>query len=378
MSSGPNGLDQLTAGAKPPRAASSLGKAQTPVLSISGLTTSFIRDGQWIPVVRNVSLDVAAKETVAIVGESGSGKSVTALSIMRLIPRESGRIQGSIKLAGRDLLTLPEQAMQDVRGNEVAMVFQEPMTSLNPVLTIGFQIAEALIYHRGMSRSAAEAETIRLLERVRIPAAKSRFHEYPHRFSGGMRQRVMIAMALACKPKLLIADELRTALDVTIQAQILSLIKEIQAEEGMAVLFITHDMGVVAEISDRTLVTYNGEQIETGTTAAIFAAPQAPYTQSLLSAVPKIGSMAGRARPMRFPVVDRTTGVSDTPSEVSDTVDREAPPLLSVRGLTTRFDIRAGVFATVKGRVHAVENITFELQPGETLALVGESGCGKS
>jgi peptide/nickel transport system ATP-binding protein len=227
-----------------------------PVLSIAGPTTSFMRDRQWIQVVRNVSFDVAAKETVAIVGESGSGKSVTALSIMRLIPQESGRIQGSIKLAGRDLLLLPEQSMKDVRGNEVAMIFQEPMTSLNPVLTIGSQIAEALIYHRGLSRRAAEAETIRLIERVRIPAAKSRFHEHPHRFSGGMRQRVMIAMALACKPKLLIADEPTTALDVTIQAQILELLKVLQEEEGMSILFITHDMGVVAEIADRTVVPW--------------------------------------------------------------------------------------------------------------------------
>jgi peptide/nickel transport system ATP-binding protein len=349
---------------------------EKPILSVANLETSFRIDGLWRPVVRGVSFDIAPRETLAVVGESGSGKSVTALSIMRLTPPENSRIEGSIRLEGMELLDLKD--MRDLRGNAVAMIFQEPMTSLNPVLTIGFQVAEALMLHRGLSRSEADAEAVRLLERVRIPAAKSRFNDHPHLFSGGMRQRVMIAMALACKPKLLIADEPTTALDVTIQAQILSLIKEIQAEEGMAVLFITHDMGVVAEISDRTLVMYNGEQIETGTTAAIFAAPQAPYTQSLLSAVPKIGSMAGRARPMRFPVVDRTTGVSDTPSEVSDTVDREAPPLLSVRGLTTRFDIRAGVFATVKGRVHAVENITFELQPGETLALVGESGCGKS
>ena len=233
-------------------------ETRNPVLSISGLTTSFMRDGQWIPVVRNVSFDVAAKETVAIVGESGSGKSVTALSVMRLIPQQSGRIEGSIKLEGRDLLTLPDRAMQDVRGNDVAMIFQEPMTSLNPVLTVGFQIAEALIYHRGMSRREAEAETIRLLERVRIPAAKSRFHEYPHRFSGGMRQRVMIAMALACKPKLLIADEPTTALDVTIQAQILELLKALQQEEDMSILFLTHDMGVVAEIADRTVVMYDG------------------------------------------------------------------------------------------------------------------------
>jgi len=348
------------------------------VLSISGLTTSFIRDGQRTPVVRNVSFDVAAKETVAIVGESGSGKSVTALSIMRLIPRESGRIQGSIKLAGRDLLTLPEQAMQDVRGNEVAMIFQEPMTSLNPVLTIGFQIAEALIYHRGMSRSAAEAETIRLLEKVRIPAAKSRFHEYPHRFSGGMRQRVMIAMALACKPKLLIADEPTTALDVTIQAQILELLKVLQEEEDMSILFITHDMGVVAEIADRTVVMYDGQAVETDSTAQIFAAPSHPYTRALLSAVPRLGSMEGRARPMRFPIVDKVTGTSDEPTETPDTVATTERPVLEVANLTTRFAIRSGLFGKVSGRVHAVENISFSLHAGETLALVGESGCGKS
>jgi peptide/nickel transport system ATP-binding protein len=350
----------------------------TPVLSISGLTTSFMRDRQWMPVVRNVSFDVAARETVAIVGESGSGKSVTALSIMRLIPPESGRIQGSIKLAGRDLLMLPDTAMRDVRGNEVAMIFQEPMTSLNPVLTIGFQIAESLIYHRGLSRSQAKAEAIRLLEKVRIPAAKSRFDEYPHRFSGGMRQRAMIAMALACKPKLLIADEPTTALDVTIQAQILELLKVLQEEEGMSILFITHDMGVVAEIADRTVVMYDGEAVETGRTTQIFAAPSHPYTRALLAAVPRLGSMAGRARPMRFPIVDKVTGASDVPTETPDTAAIAKRPILEVANLTTRFAIRSGLFGRVSGRVHAVENISFGLHAGETLALVGESGCGKS
>jgi peptide/nickel transport system ATP-binding protein len=349
-----------------------------PVLSISGLTTSFVRDTQWIPVVRNVSFDVGARETVAIVGESGSGKSVTALSIMRLIPPESGRIQGSIKLAGRDLLVLPDTAMRDVRGNEVAMIFQEPMTSLNPVLTIGFQIAESLIYHRGMSGPEAKAEAIRLLEKVRIPAAKSRFEEYPHRFSGGMRQRAMIAMALACKPKLLIADEPTTALDVTIQAQILELLKVLQEEEGMSILFITHDMGVVAEIADRTVVMYDGEAVETGQTEQIFAAPSHPYTRALLAAVPRLGSMEGRARPMRFPIVDKVTGASDEPTETPDTAATAERPVLEVANLTTRFAIRSGLFGKVSGRVHAVENISFGLHAGETLALVGESGCGKS
>ncbi|RXH02150.1 ABC transporter ATP-binding protein [Bradyrhizobium vignae] len=352
--------------------------AEAPVLSVAGLTTSFMLDRRWIPVVRDVSFDIAPRETVAIVGESGSGKSVTALSIMRLIPQEVGRVEGRIMLAGRDLLGLPEASMKDIRGNDVAMIFQEPMTSLNPVLTIGFQIAEALIQHRGLSRAAAEAETIRLLDRVRIPAATSRFHEHPHRFSGGMRQRVMIAMALACKPKLLIADEPTTALDVTIQAQILELLKELQREEAMSILFITHDMGVVAEIADRTVVMYGGQAVELDATSRIFAAPSHPYTRALLAAVPRLGSMDGRARPMRFPIVDKVTGTLDEPAETPDTVSTAERPLLEVSGLTTRFPIRSGLFGKVSGRVHAVENVSFTLRAGETLALVGESGCGKS
>jgi peptide/nickel transport system ATP-binding protein len=348
----------------------------TPVLSIRNLTTSFRVDRAWRSVVEDLSFDIAPRETVAVVGESGSGKSVTALSVMRLLPPANSRVEGRIALDGRELLPLPEAEMRSVRGNEIAMIFQEPMTSLNPVLTVGFQVSEALVYHRDMDRTAAEAEALRLFERVRIPAARSRFHEYPHRFSGGMRQRVMIAMALACRPKLLIADEPTTALDVTIQAQILELIKMLQEEEGMSVLFITHDMGVVAEIADRVVVMYKGKAVETGATADVFRTPRAPYTRALLSAVPRLGSMAGRRRPMRFPVVDIETGGSDEPTETPDTVaDR---PLLEVSELVTRFDIRGGVLSRVKGRVHAVEKVSFALHAGETLALVGESGCGKS
>lgn len=353
-------------------------KPIAPVLSVSNLTTSFLADGQWRPVVRNVSFDVAPGETVAIVGESGSGKSVTSLSIMRLLQQDKSRIEGKIMLGGKDILALPENQMRAVRGNDVAMIFQEPMTSLNPLFTVGQQISEALLCHHPISRAEAKAETVRLLEKVRIPAAKSRFDEYPHRFSGGMRQRVMIAMALASKPKLLIADEPTTALDVTIQGQILDLIKLLQDEEGASVLFITHDMGVVAEIADRTVVMYGGEAVETGKTEDIFARPQHPYTRSLLSAVPILGSMKGHSRPLRFPVVDRATGSSDTPVEAADTVQREAEPLLDVRNLTTRFNIHSGMFGQLEGRVHAVENLSFTLQSGETLSLVGESGCGKS
>ncbi|KTS11328.1 glutathione ABC transporter ATP-binding protein [Methylobacterium radiotolerans] len=349
-----------------------------PILSVSDLTVSFRSDWRWREVVHGVSFDVGPRETVALVGESGSGKSVSALSILRLLPRDASRIGGRVRFAGRELLAAPEAEMRRVRGDSIAMIFQEPMTSLNPVLTIGFQIAEALIRHRGLSRSAAEAEALRLLDKVRIPAARSRLHEYPHRFSGGMRQRVMIAMALACRPKLLIADEPTTALDVTIQAQILDLIKSLQDEEGMSVLFITHDMGVVAEIADRTVVMYRGRAVEAGPTARIFDAPAEPYTRALLAAVPRLGTMAGRPRPMRFPVVDRATGLAAPTPETPDTVRAAERPVLEVRDLTTRFDIRSGLLGRVTGRVHAVERVSFSLAAGETLALVGESGCGKS
>ena len=349
-----------------------------PVLSVENLTTSFMVDGAWKPVVQNVSFAVAPGETVAIVGESGSGKSVTSLSIMRLLQADTSRIDGCVMLDGRDILTLPETEMRKVRGNDVAMIFQEPMTSLNPLFTIGDQISEALLCHSAISKRDAKAETIRLLEKVRIPAAASRFDEYPHRFSGGMRQRVMIAMALASRPKLLIADEPTTALDVTIQGQILDLIKTLQEEEGTSVLFITHDMGVVAEIADRTVVMYRGEQVETGLTSDIFFRAKHPYTRALLSAVPVLGSMNGKDRPMRFPIVDPATGVSDIPVQTTDTVASGKRPVLEVRNLTKRFDIHSGLFGRLTSRVHAVENVSFDLHAGETLSLVGESGCGKS
>ena len=349
-----------------------------PILSVQDLRVSFRVEGAWRPVVHGVSFEIATGETVALVGESGSGKSVTALSCMRLTAPGSSRLEGRVLLEGRDLLALPESAMRGVRGNEIAMIFQEPMTSLNPVLTIGFQIGEALRLHRGLSRVEAEAEVVRLLDKVRIPAARSRLHDYPHRFSGGMRQRVMIAMALACRPKLLIADEPTTALDVTIQAQILDLIKSLQDEEGMSVLFITHDMGVVAEIADRTVVMLDGRAVESGTTARLFAGADHPYTRALLASVPRLGSMRGIARPMRFPIVDRKTGLPDQPKEEPETVRASVRPVLEVSDLTTRFDIRGGLLGRVQGRVHAVEGVSFSLQPGETLSLVGESGCGKS
>ncbi len=349
-----------------------------PVMTVSGLKTSFRRKGIWLPVVRDVSFDIHAGETLALVGESGSGKSVTAMSIMRLYSPDSCRIEGSVRLEGEELTTLPERRMREVRGNRIAMIFQEPMTSLNPSLTIGDQISEVLIAHRGLSLADAMKETLGLLEKVRIPSARTRLGEYPHQLSGGMRQRIMIAMALACRPRLLIADEPTTALDVTIQAQILELIKLLQEEEGMAVLFITHDMGVVAEIADRTLVMYKGEAIEGGQTEQIFALPQRGYTKALLSAVPKLGSMRGEPSPARFPQVDTESGEPVEMPPVQDTVSGDPTPLLQVRDLVTRFDIGGGFLGSTSGRVHAVEKVSFDLKAGETLALVGESGCGKS
>ncbi|MBD9528545.1 ABC transporter ATP-binding protein [Paracoccus sp. PAR01] len=341
-----------------------------PILSVQNLTTAFRTSEGWREVVRDISFDIHAGETLAVVGESGSGKSVTALSAMRLLPKDKARSTGRILLEGRDLLTLPEHQMRAVRGGRIGMIFQEPMTSLNPVFTIGNQLAEALVLHRDMSWKQAEAEALRLMERVRIPSARARLHEYPHKFSGGMRQRVMIAMALACKPRLLIADEPTTALDVTIQAEILSLIAELQREENMAVLFITHDMGVVAEVADRTVVMYRGDMIETGDTPQLFAAPGQPYTRALLASIPRLGAMAGSVTPRRFPQVDGATGVATEGAQLPPP-PKATQPVVKVSNLSIRFDLP-------QGRVHAVEDVSFDLHPGETLALVGESGCGKS
>jgi len=346
-----------------------------PLLEVKNLSTRFATTRGEFIAVDDVSFSVAAGQTLALVGESGSGKSVTAMSIMRLLPSPPARIaSGQVLLQGQDLLQLPERAMRQVRGNRVAMIFQEPMTSLNPALTIGFQIGEALRLHRGMDAAAAQAETLRLLEKVRIPAAHTRVREHPHRFSGGMRQRVMIAMALACRPQLLIADEPTTALDVTIQAQILHLIKTLQAEEGMAVLFITHDMGVVAEIAERTIVMRHGKVVEAGTTEQIFARAEHPYTQELLAAVPRLGSAPHPDQAMHF--VRQALG--GAANDATGNAIGNATGNATGNAMVTRFDIRGGLLGQVSARVHAVENVSFTLHGGQTLALVGESGCGKT
>ena len=348
------------------------------LLQVSALAVSFRKGGEWRNVVRDVNFSVSAGETVAIVGESGSGKSVTSLALTRLLPQDMTKVSGRALFRGQNLFDLTEQQMEKIRGDRISMIFQEPMTSLNPVMTIGAQIAEAIRVHRKVSRAEARAEALAMMDRVRIPSAKSRFDEFPHQFSGGMRQRVMIAAALVCKPDLLIADEPTTALDVTIQAQVIELIKELQAETGMGVIFITHDMGVVAEVADRTLVMYQGDVIETGTTAQIFNGPAKTYTRALLAAVPKLGSMNDAAAPVPYPTFNLTTGEMTPPQDRPDTLRPEEPPLLEVEGVIKRFDQRSPVLKRVVSRVHAVENVSLKLRRGETLSIVGESGCGKS
>ncbi|OZI77869.1 ABC transporter ATP-binding protein [Bordetella genomosp. 12] len=261
----------------------------TPVLELRQLRTEFRIGGAWHAAVRDVSLTVASNETLAVVGESGSGKSVTALSVLRLLPAAGARhAGGQILLEGRDIAPLPEKQMMRLRGDAIAMIFQEPMTSLNPTMTVGDQIAEAIRQHRKLSWAEARKLALQALQEVKIPAAEKRFDAYPHQFSGGMRQRVMIAMALACKPRVLLADEPTTALDVTIQAQILTLLSELKSAHGMAVVFITHNLGVVAQIADRVAVMYAGEVVETADVQTLFARPLHPYTEALLKAMPRV------------------------------------------------------------------------------------------
>ena len=263
------------------------------LLEIKGLKTHFKTDDGWLHAVDGVDMAIDAGETLGVVGESGCGKSVTAMSVLKLVPMPPGRIvAGQILWQGRDLVPLAADEMRRIRMKEIAIVFQEPMTSLNPVYTIGVQIGEALRLHEGLSRRAATARAVEMLERVHIPTPERRVHDYPHQFSGGMRQRVMIAMALSCSPKLLIADEPTTALDVTIQAQILDLLAELKSEFGMAVMLITHAMGVVAEVAQRVVVMYAGKVVEQAPVAELFARPRHPYTQGLIRSIPRIDTAA--------------------------------------------------------------------------------------
>lgn len=347
--------------------------SKTPLLSVRDLRVALPTEDGPREILHGVDFDLNANEILALVGESGSGKSVSALTLMGLLPSADAKVTGSIKFEGREIIGLPAREMRKLRGQGIAMIFQEPMTSLNPLLQIGYQLEEAVRAHAKVDRRTARSRALELLNKVRIPDAERRMGNYPHHFSGGMRQRVMIAMALAAKPRMLIADEPTTALDVTIQAEILQLVRDLQKSEGMGVLFITHDMGVVAETADRTMVMYHGNAVESGPTATIFAEPKHDYTRRLLAAVPRLGAMAGHDRPQRFQQIGDTA-----PQAGRLAIAEQGEEVLSVRNLVKRFDIKGGPLGRVTGRVHAIDDVSFSLNAGETLALVGESGCGKS
>jgi len=373
-------LNSLT----PPAAA----MTEDTILSVESLSLSFPTYTGFVKVLHDVSFTVKKGETLAIVGESGSGKTVTMRRVVHLLKKvhtDGGRIRlkkrdGHIQ----DITTLSNSEARQIRGVDMSMIFQEPMTSLNPLFTIGNQLAEALLTHQKVAGNQVAEKVIALLELVRIPDARQRFQEYPHQMSGGMRQRVMTAMALACNPQLLIADEPTTALDVTIQAQILALIRSLQQELGMAVVFITHDMGVVAELADRVVVMYRGRVVEESDVYSLFAKPRHPYTRALLRAIPVLGSMRGRKNPATLPALEMEqvlNSAEDLPLPAEKEIDTACygvPPILSVKGLTTRFVSIKSFFGRPTHLVHAVEDVSFNLYPGETLGIVGESGCGKS
>lgn len=365
-------------------------ESTSPIIQTENLSLAF---GDGI-VVQDLSFAVSHGKTLAIVGESGSGKSVASLAIMGLLPHIGGRIVGgditfTNNKKSRKLTALSEADYRLIRGNEIAMIFQEPMTSLNPVFTVGSQLTEALSLHRNLQGQAAAAEAARLLDLVRLPNAKSQLKRYPHQLSGGMRQRVMIAMAASCNPQLLIADEPTTALDVTIQAQVLQILRDMQTELNMAVIFISHDMGVVAEMADDIIVMKRGRLIESNTAVNVITQPAADYTRALIAAVPKIGSMTGLERPQKFNLLEEQVVIENTaPHTSAKEADAENPndddkkvanePLIELRNVTTQYPLRSGFWGRVRHRVHAAENISFTIYPGETVALVGESGSGKS
>ncbi|MEL6167940.1 MAG: ABC transporter ATP-binding protein [Pseudomonadota bacterium] len=349
-----------------------------PIASIQNLRVEFETKDGTVVGVEDVSFDIASGETVCVVGESGSGKSVSSLSLMRLVEFGGGNIAGGKLLFDRrsgdeiNLADANDNLMRTIRGNEIGMIFQEPMTSLNPVFTVGRQLVEGLRVHKGLSKTEAETRALELLRQVRIPEPERRLTQYPHELSGGMRQRVVIAMALACEPRLLIADEPTTALDVTIQAEILALIDRLKRETGTAVMFITHDMAVVAQMADRVVVMFRGRKVEEGPVEQIFEAPQHDYTKALLAAVPKLGEMKGKDAPEPMRLIGQEPRV-EGPIDV-----RQETVLLDVKHLVTRFAVRGGFFRRHVANVHATEDVSFQIRTGETLSLVGESGCGKS
>ncbi len=369
----------------------------TPLLEIKNLKVSFDTEDGIVHAVNDISFSVNKGETIGIVGESGSGKSVTSLSIMRLLPVE-GKISGNViyQTPKKDLINLTElplSEMRKFRGNDIAMIFQEPMTSLNPVFSCGKQVAEAIIHHKKITSHEARERTIALFEKVKLPRPVQMFDSYPHQLSGGQKQRVMIAMAMSCNPSVLIADEPTTALDVTVQATILELMRKLQEENNTGLLFITHDLGVVAEIADRVIVMYKGKIVEEGNVRDVFYHPQHPYTRGLLACRPPLNKRLRILPTVRDfmkenedgTITEINSSVLNPDNEISKEETKSLheklfsqTPILQVKNITVKFPIRKGVFGKVTDYVHAVDNISFDVYPGETLGLVGESGCGKT
>ena len=352
-------------------------KKNVPVLDVKKLKVNFQTKTGKVTGVNDLSFSIFPGETVCLVGESGSGKSVSSLAIMRLVEFGGGKIDaGTIMFASNsyvqsDLIDSDQNKMREIRGNEIGMVFQEPMTALNPVFTIKRQLTEGLRVHKQMSKNEADVEALNLLKSVRIPEPERRLHQYPHELSGGMRQRIVIAMALACKPKILIADEPTTALDVTIQAEILTLLNRLKKETGTSILFITHDMAVVAQIADRVVVMYHGEKVEEGNVNEVFNNPKKDYTKKLISSVPKLGAMKGKKypEPLKLDSTNKTKSIK---------IVGTTKPLLEVKNLVTRFPVTGGMFRKKIANLHAVEDVSFTINSGQTFSLVGESGCGKT
>ncbi len=371
------------------------------LLEIKNLVTEFRTDGEVMKAVNDVSFTLNRGETIGIVGESGSGKSVTSLSVMRLIPNPPGRISGGEILFYKndnsvvDLVKLNERDMRAIRGNDIAMIFQEPMTSLNPVFTCGNQVMEAILLHQKVNKKEAKEKTIALFKEVQLPRPEAIFDQYPHQISGGQKQRVMIAMAMSCSPSILIADEPTTALDVTVQQTILDLMLKLQREKDMGIMFITHDLGVIAELADKVVVMYKGKIVEQGPVLEIFSNPQHPYTKGLLACRPPLD-----VRLKRLPIVsdfmnlDEAGNIQEiaqsvteaTQKEIQTVAEREEAhkklyaqkPILQIKNLKTYFPLKRNFFGKVTEEVKAVDDVTFDVYPGETLGLVGESGCGKT
>ena len=346
-------------------------------ISVKNLQVEFKTKDLFIKAVQGVSFDIAPGETLGLVGESGSGKSVTALSLMRLIPSPPGQITGgSVLLEGKNLLDLPENQMRKVRGNRISMIFQEPMTSLNPVFTIGYQIDEALILHQNLSKKEARKKTVELLDQVGIIQPLKRASSYPHELSGGQRQRAMIAMAIACRPELLIADEPTTALDVTIQKQILELLKDLQTKLKMSMLFISHDLGIIAEVAQKVAVMQKGRIVEMGDTGDIFQKAKHPYTRGLIACRPSLNVTTDRLPTVEDFLKTGTVSPESLKSEIKKQISNDT--LLEVKNLKKHFPLEKNFFGKPISWVKAVDDISFSIRKGETLGLVGESGSGKT